>query len=127
MMEPRCTRCEDYAWHQMLIPNDVGYSFQGQIGQEDMMPVFVVCELFSRSCYQEIAMKSWSYKAIAKEAEHEINRLIKLSDEADTDFDKTMFKYWAYGVFIGWQNLTRGWMNDGDCERMESLTKIKSK
>ena len=35
---------------------------------------------------------------------------------------RLMYADWAYGVLLGWKDLTMGWMNDGDCERLEALT-----
>jgi len=60
-------------------------------------------------------MKTWNYKEITKKAEDEITSLMKGN-----------YRDWAYGVFIGWKYLTMGWMNDGDVERLEELTKRES-
>ena len=69
-------------------------------------------------------MKTWSYKAITEKVEHEINSLMKQRSTSESDFERRMFQGWAYGVFLGWKNLTIGWMKDGDVERLESLTEI---
>ncbi len=66
-------------------------------------------------------MKTWSYKTITENAEKEIRTLMETCKVADSEFEKRLRHDWAYGVFLGWKTLTMGWMNDGDCERLESL------
>lgn len=70
-------------------------------------------------------MKTWSYKEITERTENEIQQLMEQSRTAKDKFEERLFRDWAYGVFIGWRNLTSGWMNDGDFERLESLTNHK--
>ncbi len=66
-------------------------------------------------------MKMWSYKSITEKAESEITRLMKLSDKTKVDYNKKVYLDWAYGVFLGWNNLTSGWQKPEDRERLEAL------
>jgi len=67
-------------------------------------------------------MKTWSYKSITTKAEADIKTMMAKGAYAADDFHRRMYRDWAYGVFLGWKNLTMGWMTDGDCERLEDLT-----
>ena len=37
--------------------------------------------------------------------------------------EAALLRHWAYGVDLLWNDLTLGWRNDGDGERMEALTR----
>lgn len=71
-------------------------------------------------------MKSWSYRQITEKAEPQIKKLMARADSATDYEEKRLYRQWAYGVFLGWSSLTDGWIQDGDLERLENLTKITS-
>ncbi|WP_224962576.1 hypothetical protein [Geomonas subterranea] len=68
-------------------------------------------------------MKSWTYAELTKKAEKQILRLMKTAAEAKDSDEEKLYREWAYGVFLGWSDLTFGWIQDGDLERLENLTK----
>lgn len=71
-------------------------------------------------------MKTWSYKTVTERAEKEIKSLMEQYRKDSDEFAKRLHHDWAYGVFLGWKELTMGWQNDGDCERLESLCNYKN-
>jgi hypothetical protein len=70
-------------------------------------------------------MKAWSYKAITENAETQIKHFMSNSAKSKSDFERLMYRNWAYGIYFGWERLTIGWIKDGDSERLEALTKSK--
>ncbi len=72
-------------------------------------------------------MKTWSYKTITQKAESEIKKFMAKAESAKSDFDRWTYLNWAYGTFSYWNNLTMGWQNIGDSERLEALTKLEQK
>ena len=67
-------------------------------------------------------MKTWTYEEITKKAEERIAGLMEKARGDNDSKMRLMYADWAYGVLLGWKDLTMGWMNDGDCERLEALT-----
>lgn len=65
---------------------------------------------------------SWTYQQITEKAEKQIKLLMARADSAADYDEKKLYRQWAYGVFLGWSDLTSGWMREGDLERLESLT-----
>ncbi len=49
------------------------------------------------------------------------------AESAKTDFERWMYRSWAYGVFSYWDRLTMGWQQIGDSERLEALTNPEQK
>lgn len=68
-------------------------------------------------------MKTWGYQAITEKAEKQIQFFMGMSRASQDEHGKRLYAGWAYGVFLGWKDLTTGWMEDGDLERLEQLTK----
>ncbi|BCT69574.1 hypothetical protein [Nitrosospira sp. NRS527] len=68
-------------------------------------------------------MKTWSYAAVTKEAEQLVIELMTKSRQQSESGEAALLRHWAYGVYLLWDRLTRGWRKDGDGERMEALTR----
>lgn len=67
-------------------------------------------------------MKTWTYEEITQKAEKRIKNLMESSKTSPNEFERKLFQRWAFGTFSFWDVLTKGWQNDGDCERLEALT-----
>ena len=68
-------------------------------------------------------MRTWTYEEITKKAEERIEGLMVKARDINNDIERRLlYTTWAYGVFLGWKDLTMGWMDDGDCERLEGVT-----
>lgn len=68
--------------------------------------------------------KTWSYAAVTKKAEEKIVSLMSQSRVMAKHPDEArVFRYFAYGVFLAWNDLTMGWQDAGDSEKMEALTR----
>lgn len=66
--------------------------------------------------------KSWSYKQITESAETSIRHFMALAQkQSDPDLQR-FHRTAAYGALVCWEDLTMGWMKDGDRERMNALT-----
>lgn len=66
-----------------------------------------------------MAEKIWSYQEITREAEAKITSLLK---EAKHVPEKKHVAYiWAYGIYLGWDNLTMGYQDASDAARLEAL------
>lgn len=65
--------------------------------------------------------KNWSYAQVTAEAEKQITTLMKRA-EGMPEAEAYMVRQWAFGVFVLWDNLTMGWRESGDGDRMRSLT-----
>jgi hypothetical protein len=70
-------------------------------------------------------VKTWSYAAITAAAEARIRSLTDNSQASDPHAMR-LRREWAYGVYLGWNELTLGWQNDGDDERLRTLTEAHS-
>ncbi|MEP6606345.1 MAG: hypothetical protein ABJA60_09555 [Nitrosospira sp.] len=68
-------------------------------------------------------MKTWNYTAVTKEAERRITDLMTQSRQQSEPKEAALLRHWAYGVYLLWDDLTLGWRNEGDGERMEALTR----
>jgi hypothetical protein len=68
--------------------------------------------------------KNWSYAQVTSEAEKQIRDLMKKA-EGMPEGDVFMVRQWAFGVFVFWDNLTMGWREPGDGDRMRRLTEWK--
>jgi len=66
--------------------------------------------------------KPWSYREATDAPERRIKQLMNPARPQEPD-DARIYRQWAYGVFLGWQELTMGWQDDGDSERLEALTR----
>ena len=62
-------------------------------------------------------MKSWTYAEITASAEAQIRRLMAKGDP--------YWRQWAYGTYISWYALTVGWQDEGDNERLKSMTAVR--
>ena len=74
-------------------------------------------------------MRSWSYKQVTEAAEREIARLAESAKKyrgPNNEADRT-YAHWAYGVYLGWSNLTMGWQKDGDDARMQAMAEAVGK
>jgi hypothetical protein len=65
--------------------------------------------------------KRWSYKQITAQAEAAILRSIALAEEASCSQEQNEHLCVAYGIFVGWNNLTIEWQELEDSERLEKL------
>ena len=72
-------------------------------------------------------MKTWSYKQITEEAEREIAAIMEAASKEEIRARADVMEDWAYGVFLGWNSLTLGWREEGERDRMESLTRRSNK
>jgi hypothetical protein len=72
----------------------------------------------------EKTLKSWTYKQITEEAERQITALMEDASRKPKKEDQALLRQWAYGVYLGWNRLTMGWMEDGDDERLKALTNL---
>jgi hypothetical protein len=64
----------------------------------------------------EMREKVWSYSSITK---YSMKRISLLMD------GDPLRSQWAYGIYLGWYELTCGWQVEGDDEIMSALTKTK--
>lgn len=72
------------------------------------------------------AKTAWTYNQITKTTEHRIKVCMESAREhADDRFVEGLHRHWAYGAYLVWNDLTTGWQNDGDSERMKALTDLK--
>lgn len=72
--------------------------------------------------------KGWSYSQVTESAERQIASLAKTAAEHhDEARGIWCYQDWAYGVYIGWSNLTMGWQRDGDDERLKGLVEAVGK
>ena len=72
--------------------------------------------------------RTWSYTDITKSAENGIAISMRLAKKAKLEGDDasaSIHRGHAWGQFAAWHDLTAGWQNTGDKERLEaSLTDI---
>lgn len=68
-------------------------------------------------------MKTWSYKEITEKAERRITELVTQALKQQDKYTEKFLLDSAFGVYLFWSGLTSGWQDEGDDERLESLTK----
>jgi hypothetical protein len=66
--------------------------------------------------------KRWSYRQVTEKAEARIRELLTFDD----DDSRRLRQQWAYGVYLGWYNLTVGWQEDGDSDRLKAIAEGNS-
>jgi hypothetical protein len=66
-----------------------------------------------------VAEKMWSYKEITQVAEARITALLKEAKQVPEK--KHVAHIWAYGIYLGWDNLTMGYQEASDAARLEAL------
>lgn len=73
-------------------------------------------------------MKTWVYQQVTEKAERKINALISEATlrQAMQPFEAEIHRQWAYGVYLGWLDLTNGWQNKEDNDRLLALTEKQS-
>lgn len=64
---------------------------------------------------------NWTYEHITDKAVEQINRLMAGAEEREGE-EARLFRQWAYGAYLLWDNLTIGWRNVGDGDRLLALT-----
>jgi hypothetical protein len=65
--------------------------------------------------------KKWSYADVTACAEREIERLMSAARVLPADEART-YRQWAYGVYVGWRQLTGGDQDEHDASRLEQMT-----
>lgn len=65
-------------------------------------------------------MKSWSYKQITESVEQTIRLQNKLAATTGGK-QPQIHRAFAIGAYHAWKDLTIGWMEDGDSERLDKL------
>ena len=66
-------------------------------------------------------MKNWSYKQVTEAAERQIKNLAESAGKRlDQPIGLKLYQDWAYGVYLGWEELTAGWQKDGDNARVKA-------
>ena len=65
--------------------------------------------------------KTWSYRELTDQAEARIRSLMDPARETPLQLRRE----WAYGVFLGWQVMTMGYIDAGDISRLEALVSIE--
>ena len=73
-----------------------------------------------------MAAKKWTYAEITAHTEKSIKGFMETSLRKDDDFERRQYRNWAWGAYFSWYQLTSGWQNIGDKERLEDLTKIEN-
>lgn len=71
-------------------------------------------------------MKSWSYKQITESVERSIRMHLKLAAADEHPGGKRAHELFAIGAYHAWKDLTAGWMEDGDSERLDKLARGES-
>lgn len=61
--------------------------------------------------------KRWSYRQVTEKAEARIREL----STSDIEDVYGVRRQWAHGVYLGWYELTVGWQEDGDADRLKAL------
>ncbi len=73
-----------------------------------------------------MSKKMWSYGQITAAAEAHIRCEMELADEADgpsRDLRRSIHESRARGALAGWENLTRGYQDPADAERLTNIAK----
>ena len=74
-------------------------------------------------------MKSWTYEEITNHTEDRIRKFMEKaqqSKELNRTYEYDMYRAWAAGAYQAWYDLTCGWQEIGDDERLDALTKANS-
>lgn len=68
--------------------------------------------------------KSWTYSEITERAEKKITGLMEMAVKAEAHADRELtwvYRNAALGAWLLWDQLTMGWQQDGDSDRMNAL------
>lgn len=70
-------------------------------------------------------IRTWTYSELTSAAEKDIQRLMQhaAAVAATSPEDARTYRDFAYGVYTGWSGLTMGWQEEGDDDRVRSLTR----
>lgn len=69
--------------------------------------------------------KTWTYCEITDAVERRIAAFMKKAEakEQEGKYEESRgYKHWAYGVYLAWEEIARGYIEENDYERLLKLT-----